>query len=285
MTDQSAGNIQAAPQQNQVSSNLASYSELFTFSFHQAKKIWTKILILELLLVGVMVALVTIILILAISSGVINFSYSEINSENIGPALLAGLLVLIVATMFIGAVTQVAQYQIASGISGATKALKVWWQAMPMGMNAVWVILLTSLFTMLGLFAFFIGALIIAVWLSQALLAYVIDGYKGFEALKFSKRLVSGYWWSVLARLGALMLAVIAVEILFTLVIKIMGNFIPEWVFSLVEIVAYSYVIAFCLSYSWALYQGLKKVKGLGTDQPIADAQVESQTSPVSPAL
>lgn len=64
----------------------------------------------------------------------------------------------------------------------------------------LWISILVGLIVMAGTFLFVVPGLIFAVWYSFALLIFVLEGAKGYEALKKSKILVSGRFWPVVWR-------------------------------------------------------------------------------------
>ncbi len=64
----------------------------------------------------------------------------------------------------------------------------------------LWVSILVGVIALLGLILFIIPGLIFAVWYSFAALIFVLEGVKGYAALKQSKSLVSGRFWSVIWR-------------------------------------------------------------------------------------
>lgn len=64
----------------------------------------------------------------------------------------------------------------------------------------LWISILVGLIALVGLILLVIPGLIFAVWYSFALLIFVLEGTKGYEALKKSKALVSGRFWLVVWR-------------------------------------------------------------------------------------
>lgn len=67
---------------------------------------------------------------------------------------------------------------------------------------AVLTSLLVSLAVFGGFLLFIIPGIIFSVWFTFSTYAVAVDGKRGVEALKTSKALVKGRWWSVFARLA-----------------------------------------------------------------------------------
>jgi len=61
--------------------------------------------------------------------------------------------------------------------------------------------ILVGLAVLAGLILLIVPGVVFAVWFVFALYAMLIDGKRGREALKYSRELVKGRWWSVLWRL------------------------------------------------------------------------------------
>ncbi len=64
----------------------------------------------------------------------------------------------------------------------------------------LWVSVLVGLITLAGMFLLVVPGFIFAVWYSLATLVFVLEGVKGYAALKRGKTLVRGRFWAVVWR-------------------------------------------------------------------------------------
>ena len=82
-----------------------------------------------------------------------------------------------------------------------------WKETFSASSDLIWPILLTSLLVTLsvigGTLLFIIPGIIFAVWYSFSSYAVIVDGKKGLEAMRSSKALVVGRWWSIAWRIFA----------------------------------------------------------------------------------
>lgn len=67
-------------------------------------------------------------------------------------------------------------------------------------LSFIWVSILVALMIGLGFILFVVPALIFGIWYAFASNHLIVDGVRGSAALKKSKALVTGRWWSVLFR-------------------------------------------------------------------------------------
>lgn len=65
----------------------------------------------------------------------------------------------------------------------------------------IWIKILYGLIVFAGLIVLVVPGVIFAIWFFFAIYAMLVDGKRGREALKYSKRLISGRWWGVVWRL------------------------------------------------------------------------------------
>src|SRR3989344_1571562 len=71
-----------------------------------------------------------------------------------------------------------------------------------------WVTIIVCVLVVLGYILFVIPGIIASVWFSFSFIVFVVEGKRGFDAVKTSRSYVKGYWWPVFGRL--LFLLVIA---------------------------------------------------------------------------
>lgn len=131
---------------------------------------------------------------------------------------------------------------------GFKEAIKTGWQKM---LPLFWVSILSGLAIFGGFLLFIVPAIIFAVWFAFVDYSVVLDKKRGFSALRFSKQLVSVYWWKVFARLVVGSLLAWLISFVLALV-PIVGNLFAQ-IFS----------FTFATSFGLLLYLDLKKVKGM----------------------
>jgi hypothetical protein len=90
--------------------------------------------------------------------------------------------------------------------------------------------LLIALAVFLGFFVFFIGALIVGVFLAVAVPAFIIERLGALDSMKRSWKLVSGQWWHTF---GVIIVAAIIAGLVNGIISAIGGSsFIGAWIFS-----------------------------------------------------
>jgi hypothetical protein len=120
----------------------------------------------------------------------------------------------------------------------------------------------TSLFLFLaiasGFFLFLIPGIIFSVWFVFSLYVLVAEGKAGKEALKRSKELVKGFWWSIFWRFLLIMLSVVFLTLLFSVPFSLLfGEEGQNFSSQLISIFTSPFVVV----YSFLLYQRLKEIK------------------------
>ncbi|HOZ36690.1 MAG TPA: hypothetical protein PLR18_02570 [bacterium] len=123
-----------------------------------------------------------------------------------------------------------------------------------------------GIFTFLWMLLLIVPGIIMSVYYSFAVLCLIYEGYRAGKALKRSKELVKGYWWSVAGR-------TIFIGLVMWLVIIILS--IPLWVVDENSLLAEiwgmivnvaSYLIApVGTIYSYLIFKNLQKIKGVKT--------------------
>jgi type II secretory pathway pseudopilin PulG len=135
---------------------------------------------------------------------------------------------------------------------GIKKCLqKGWHKIIPF----VWISILVGFITTGGFLLLIIPGVILRVWLSLAIFVLISEDLKGMNALFRSKQWVEGYWWKVFWRLFVITLLSIVVFSPTFFLKKEIGKDIIEGIISL-------FWSPFCLTYSFLIYEDLKKVKG-----------------------
>lgn len=135
----------------------------------------------------------------------------------------------------------------------------------------VLVALIQLLITLGGFILLIIPGLIFSIWYSFAQIAAVLDGKKGMDALRFSKKLVTGRFWKITYRtiVGPLVMAVLYVLILGILIMVISAligfdtstilndSVAPMWMQSL-EAVGEVLILPLFIAYGTLLYKDAK---------------------------
>ncbi len=122
---------------------------------------------------------------------------------------------------------------------------------------------LTGIFVMLWSFLFIIPGIIFGIYYSLSLWTYIYENKTGTNALRRSKELVKGYWWSVFGRYfllyGAFYLLFIGTSIIVNLIFgdSIIATF---WGF-IIQIISFLIYPLFII-FSCFIYWDLKKIKG-----------------------
>jgi uncharacterized membrane protein len=125
-----------------------------------------------------------------------------------------------------------------------------------------WLSLLVTLLVLLWMILLFIPGIIFAVFYSFAIIIFVFEGQGGMKAIRASKNLVKGYWWSVFGRLAFLGLVVYLLAWLLGIpVTATEDNIVLSTSLSLINSIIILVISPFLYIYSVKLYQNLKEVK------------------------
>src|SRR5690606_4491634 len=110
-----------------------------------------------------------------------------------------------------------------------------------------------GLAVILGFILLIIPGIVLAVWFSQVVFIYAIEGGKGSEVLGRSRQYVIGRWWQVLGRLIVIGL----VSLLISFIIS--AIFDPSSHYGLIIILLSALITPFVLAYSYHLYLALRE--------------------------
>jgi len=108
-----------------------------------------------------------------------------------------------------------------------------------------WISFLVGLVVVGGFILFIIPGIIFLVWFCFSTFILVFEGKKGTQALKRSKALVQGYWWSVVGRF--LLVALVAAVI--------------SWIPFLGSLINLFFTMPFMMIYAYLIYEDLKKIQ------------------------
>ncbi len=114
-----------------------------------------------------------------------------------------------------------------------------------------WVYFLTAIITGAGFLALIVPGIIFAVWFSFSVYIFVAEGLRGRAALRQSRTLVEGQWWSIFARLLAVALFMFLVAIA------------TGWMRVAGDIVSIFFAMPFGVIYGYLLYEDIKKSKAV----------------------
>ncbi len=128
-------------------------------------------------------------------------------------------------------------------------------------MSAVWISMLTGLIVSAGYLFFFVPGIIFTVWFCFSFYVLIAEESRGTTPISRSKKLVSGRWWDVFARL-AFMLLVLSVVIYLTGAVS--GAVRVPFIGSLLGFI----VTPFPVIYSLLIYEDLKKTEILPEKTP-----------------
>lgn len=241
---------------------LVSLDQLFSMSWEKTKLHWLKVLKIQLVTLLVILLPAVVVIVGTALTFTDGSSFDSASTPIINVVFIAIWLAFIIGLIYIGSSAQIAMMRTIASESrvdeGAWALIR---QGTPLAWGAVLVGLLTALAVFAGLIVFVIGAIAVAVWLSQALFVYVFENVKGFSALKRSYQLVSGLWWAVFGRIIVLQIALSVIYGVIEIFSRILfGQDSGEVAAGLLSIPVSILATPFSLAYSWFIYQDLKRL-------------------------
>jgi len=120
-------------------------------------------------------------------------------------------------------------------------------------------LLLTSIVVALGVYLLIIPSIIFAVWFTFSMFSVVFDDVSEGKALSFSKNLVKGYFYPVLARIISLLLFAFVLDLIISLPLSLVENSIALGIVGSAYLV---FIYPFIMIYYSLIYEQLKKIKG-----------------------
>lgn len=181
-----------------------------------------------------------------------------------GAIIVVGLLLFLAATYLTSGAFVYAMKD-GSGVKESFKfILKNFW-------SFIWIMILMMLVIIPGFVALIIPGLILSIFLSFAMFAFMDEGYKGSAALIRSKEYVKGYFWPIVGKLALYILVVLGAAIgagiitgILSLIFKELGNFVQA-LFNAIVITP----IGIC--FSWRLYKDLKDKRPEIASAPVSE--------------
>lgn len=187
-----------------------------------------------------------------------------------GPAVLIfqiilGLLAFISILFFLYVlyISTIGMYVLLRDFSPDLKVKEAFKRARPYFLEFIIVNFFVGILVIFWSLLFIIPGIIVSVYYSFAIWTLIFEDYKGMSALKRSKELVKGHWWSVFSRLlifGLIHLVIILVLSIPFVFIKegSVLEFIWNFTTSMLDIII---SIVFAI-YSYLIYKDLVRIKG-----------------------
>lgn len=159
-------------------------------------------------------------------------------------ALCSSLVILVFQLMMLLFLKNPDQYQDrASLVADAKKNIA----------GFTWVSFMVFAYIIVWFFMLIIPAIIMSIYYSFAIWAFIYEGLNGGEALKRSRELVKGYWWAVAWRFFVLSL----IALIFYVGVNIISFGYLSWILDVL-------LPPFTLIYSGYIYRDLVKIKNVG---------------------
>ena len=235
----------AAPQTSGAAVyQLAGSRDLLKQAWQTYRLYWRK----WLLLISFQVAPFVLYYLFIFMAGYLNFSGSAINK----PATWQWLFVIL-GTIFLvlGLVISIAVTLslIQAAVTPEKKIPALLATAWPRFWSAIWIYILTGVVMAAGYLLLIIPGIIFSIWFLFSVQALVLAGQKGAKALKFSRRLTQGWWWSVTWRVYILVLIGLGLSFL---------SAVPYLTIVFIVLISFIFTPLFVFYYVY-LYQGLEQ--------------------------
>lgn len=123
--------------------------------------------------------------------------------------------------------------------------------------------LLTTLVVFAGMMLFVIPGIVFSIWLSLAPFVFVVEGLRGVAALKRSKQIVRGFWWTVIFRgwfFG--IVTSLPVVIVGLIIFLIFGeSSAANGISGIIQMLYYIIVIPLSIVYQFFIFKNLQEIK------------------------
>ncbi|MEX0918211.1 MAG: YciC family protein [Candidatus Paceibacterota bacterium] len=120
--------------------------------------------------------------------------------------------------------------------------------------------IVVTLAVLAGFLLLIIPGIIFSVWFAFSYYVLIAEGTGGIEAMKQSKRMVSGKWWAVFGRLLVLVAIGIVVGLIFGLIGALFDEFIGAGVAAVSNLILNAILTPISIAYVYVLYLELKQV-------------------------
>lgn len=225
------------------------------------KKLWRKFLLLQL--VQVVASALFAVFALPVLGGAISWVVLSGPSALLGTGVFGALLFfgLLIFSLIISILVYIATFELAKNQSAA---LGIWtrvWDARKKFWGLLWVMILATLATLVGYVVFIIPGIVIGIWLTQSTIVFIYEGTRGTAALKRSRELVRGFWWTVFARMLVFALVFVGARLLLTIPESLISAKIHPLARTIYQMAVNSIVTIVGVVFAYKLYSALKEVK------------------------
>jgi len=119
----------------------------------------------------------------------------------------------------------------------------------------LWLVVLTAFVILGGFVLFIVPGLIFSLWFIFGVYAVVLDSKKGLAALFLSREYTRGYFWPIVGRMAALIIA--------ALVAVFVSAFVLGWLYegAVAAAAASVFISSFSTVYMYLMYKNLKELK------------------------
>lgn len=186
-------------------------------SWGEFKPLWSKFVLLQLIplipALGILVLGIITVVVVGTTSTAVEASFT-------GAWPLWGKIVILtivvlggITVVFASFLTSIAQFYLARDRDPKPGVWERFWGAKEKFWGYVWVGFLVLVSIYVGLFLLIVPGIILSVMFTFALFGYLFEGQKGVAALRASRELVRGFWWTVFARFSVYLVLMLLVLI------------------------------------------------------------------------
>ncbi len=175
------------------------------------------------------------------------------------PLFLLALLVFFLVGVFIFFNSHTSLYLLLQDAENKLKFWELQKKAKKYILPLIFVVFLSSFILFLWSLLFFIPALIFGVYYSLSRWAYALEGFKGIDALRRSKELVSDYWLAVFGRLFLLVIPFILLLLLSALFYSSGAVILFSFIFHSILLLLLPSIVTTLL---FLIYKDLYRIKG-----------------------
>jgi len=156
---------------------------------------------------------------------IILFLFSLINISSNNKTISLTLTFIIIAFFLIQSLlTMLATIALIVSIrNNITQVVQAYEKAVSLFLPYIWIIIFTGLIVLGGFIFFIIPGIIFAIWFMFSQYALLLEGKRGYEALKRSKELIKGRFFDVIYRIVIILLIIIFVFSVTKLLLTIIG--------------------------------------------------------------
>lgn len=225
------------------------------------KKLWKKFLLLQL----VQIVPNTLFLLVALpilGGAALRAGLGGTAGPLGGIGTFAALLVivLILASLVASLLVTIATLELAKDQNATTGVWTRIGDARKKFWGLLWVTILMTLAILVGYLVFIVPGIIIGVFLMLSPTVFVYEGVRGSGALKRSRELVRGFWWTVFARMLVITLIFVGAGLLLTIPGSLLVKINPL-ASTLYQVIVNGLFTAIGTIFGYKLYSALKETK------------------------